>query len=140
MGSATQLFALSVPSSRLCRHQTGNYGDTSRLVFYSTTPRSWLSPLPVVTLPVKIWDENATYDYIVKRMKLHQTALVNDCIPPCSDNERWARPTLFAVKKRVENALYASFPTLMRHNSSWVRPRNTPGSKTWCQHSLRTLL
>lgn len=56
-------------------------------------------PLPVVTLPVKIWDEDATYDYIVKRMKLHQTALVNDCIPPCSDNERWARPTMFAVKK-----------------------------------------
>jgi hypothetical protein len=53
----------------------------------------------VVTLPVKVWDEDATYDYIVKRMKLHQTALVNDCIPPCSDNERWARPTLFAVKK-----------------------------------------
>ncbi len=56
-------------------------------------------PLPVVTLPVKVWTEDETHDYIVSRMKLHQAALANNQIPPCSERERWMRPTTYAVKK-----------------------------------------
>jgi hypothetical protein len=56
-------------------------------------------PLPVVTLPVNVWDEEETHDYIVNRMSLHQSALADGIIPPCSDRERWMRPTMYAVKK-----------------------------------------
>ncbi len=56
-------------------------------------------PLPVVTLPVKMWSEHDTYDYIQERIKLHQAAWVSDQPPQCTEQERWRRPTQYAVKK-----------------------------------------
>ena len=56
-------------------------------------------PLPVVTLPVKMWSENDTYDYIMERIKLHQAALITDQPAPCTDQDRWRRPNQYAVKK-----------------------------------------
>lgn len=56
-------------------------------------------PLPVVTLPVNMWSEQDTYDYILERIRLHQAALTTDQPPLCTDQDRWSRPHQYAVKK-----------------------------------------
>lgn len=56
-------------------------------------------PLPVVTLPVKLWSEDDTYKYILERITLHQQAFITDQPAPCTDQDRWQRPNQYAVKK-----------------------------------------
>ena len=56
-------------------------------------------PLPIVTLPVKVWSAEDTHAYIVSRMQLHHQAMTKQVMVACTDQERWAKPTQYAVRK-----------------------------------------
>ena len=52
----------------------------------------------VVRIPIVTWPKKKLDTYLKSRIKVHQDAAKN--LPLCTDEERWARPTKFAVMKR----------------------------------------
>ena len=58
---------------------------------------------PIVTLDIPLWTFEQREDYIRSRLVLHNEALfnrqVNDELPPCTPEEIWEKPTVYAVKK-----------------------------------------
>jgi hypothetical protein len=52
----------------------------------------------VVILPVPLWESEQTERYIWERVKIHQ--LAREFLPHCTPEERWQRPTKWAVMKR----------------------------------------
>ena len=60
---------------------------------------------PITIIPIELWDDAKQDEYIAGRVKLHQDAeyerLTGGDLPLCSDLERWARPSTWAVKKIV---------------------------------------
>jgi hypothetical protein len=57
---------------------------------------------PVYKMDVPLWPDNEVGAYVLERVKLHQQAMrMNaDAIPLCTPDERWQRPTTYAVKKK----------------------------------------
>lgn len=60
-------------------------------------------PHQVKVLPVPLWTLDETRAYIIERIQLHkladECAANGDPLPPCTDAERWAKPTTYAVRK-----------------------------------------
>ena len=58
---------------------------------------------PITIIPIELWSDDKQDQYIAGRVKLHQDAeyerLTGGSLPLCSDLERWARPSTWAVKK-----------------------------------------
>ena len=59
-------------------------------------------PAPLIAIPLPLWDNKITTDYIQKRIQLMKQAkdLPDDKLPLCSDEERWATPDIYAVMKK----------------------------------------
>jgi len=57
--------------------------------------------LPIVVFDIPLWDIAKQEEFIKSRLDLHHSAsmLPDDEIPPCSPEERWAKPTTWAVMK-----------------------------------------
>ena len=59
------------------------------------------SPIHIIDIP--IWSDQEQDDYIDGRIELHQSAafqrLTRQELPLCSDEERWRKPTKWAIKK-----------------------------------------
>jgi hypothetical protein len=53
---------------------------------------------PILSIRIPVWDIQDTEDYVADRVSLHQAAAKGIHIP-CSDEERWASPTKFALMK-----------------------------------------
>lgn len=53
----------------------------------------------VARLFVPLWDEDKVFDFIINRVRLHQAAAAGN-VEPCSDEDRWARPTKYAVMRK----------------------------------------
>ncbi len=60
-------------------------------------------PHQVKVLPVPLWTLDETRAYIIERIQLHkladECAAHGDPLPRCTDAERWAKPTVYAVRK-----------------------------------------
>jgi len=56
----------------------------------------------VVMLPVPLWPPDKAIEYIDERVHLHQVCegLSDEDLPLCSPEERWERPTKYAIKKK----------------------------------------
>ena len=58
---------------------------------------------PIHMLDIPVWSLDKTEQYIRARVKSHKTSKFNsdlgDELPLCTDEERWKRPTRFAVMK-----------------------------------------
>jgi hypothetical protein len=58
---------------------------------------------PINVVPVRLWSEAEQDEYVNNRVLLHQQAnamdMLDEPLPPCTDQERWMRPTKFAVMK-----------------------------------------
>jgi len=52
-------------------------------------------PYQCVIIDVDLWPEEKTREYIVSRIKAHKAA--NKKLPECTEEERWAEPTKYAV-------------------------------------------
>lgn len=57
---------------------------------------------PVVVIDVPLLSNEQTEEYIRARIKLHEEAekLADDDLPCCTDAERWAQPSKYAVMKK----------------------------------------
>jgi hypothetical protein len=75
-------------------------------------------------IPLPIWQEAETLAYIKSRINLHNLAkMINneDEIPVCTEEERWAKPTTWAVlkergaKRAVNGGLYGSEAEAILH-------------------------
>lgn len=59
---------------------------------------------PVQTVNIPMWSHDEARQYIEGRIRLHREALRasewGEDLPPCTDDERWARPGGYAVIKR----------------------------------------
>lgn len=66
---------------------------------------------PVVVVDVPIWTAAAAEAYITSRIALHQEAegLPPQELPDCTPEERWERPTVYAVKKEGGKQAYRVF-------------------------------
>lgn len=53
----------------------------------------------VKVLELPLWSEPDTKDYINERVDLHKRVMAGDQLP-CSDDERWAEPTTWALMKQ----------------------------------------
>lgn len=52
----------------------------------------------IATMAVELWSDSQAQEYVETRVRLHQAALEGD-YEPCSDEDRWAKPTTYAVMK-----------------------------------------
>lgn len=77
-----QIVALLRDWSRSKARQGGNYPQ-----------------LPAAVVPVPLWSPEQAAGYLESRVDLHQRAerLPDDELPLCTDEERWRRPTTYAV-------------------------------------------
>jgi hypothetical protein len=75
-------------------------------------------------IPLPIWQEAETLAYIKSRINLHNLAKMvsnEDEIPVCTEEERWAKPTTWAVlkergaKRAVNGGLYGSEAEAILH-------------------------
>ena len=59
---------------------------------------------PIMIIDVPVWSNEVQDQYVDYRMRLHQSAemgYVHDKeLPVCSDDERWVKPTTYAVRKK----------------------------------------
>lgn len=65
---------------------------------------------PVVYLPVDIWEPNRAWAFLEERVAAHIKAETEEV--ECTPEERWAKPTIWAIKKRgssraITGGLYA---------------------------------
>ena len=56
-------------------------------------------PCQVQVVDVPLWDLDFTRSYISERIKVHKEAQAMDVPSVCTDEERWAKPPIFAVMK-----------------------------------------
>lgn len=93
----------------------------------------------VVTIPT--WSPDATRAYIEHRVALHQAAQLHGELPDCSAEERWERPTTYAVKKPANKKATRVYPTRAQaeqHVASQpdlvveVRPGVSPRCAQYC--------
>jgi hypothetical protein len=64
--------------------------------------REGYPPAPVHEIPVHLWAEDEQDRYVEERVRAHKNSEVQadfDDLPLCTDEERWAQPTKWAVHK-----------------------------------------
>lgn len=64
--------------------------------------RAGYPPSPIHEVPIQLWPEEEQDAYVRERVRLHRIAELAaefDDLPPCSDEERWAKPAVWAVYK-----------------------------------------
>ena len=98
-------------------------------------------------IPIPIWREEETLAYIKSRINLHNAAKLieeEDAIPVCTEEERWAKPTTWAVlkekgaKRAVNGGIYELESEAIAHAkriSGAVEKRDgsNPRCENYCQ-------
>ena len=98
-------------------------------------------------IPLPIWREEETLAYIKSRINLHNSAKLieeEDAIPVCTEEERWARPTTWAVlkekgaKRAVNGGIYELESEAIAHakrigGAIEKRDGSNPRCENYCQ-------
>lgn len=98
-------------------------------------------------IPLPIWKEEETLAYIKSRINLHNAAKlieVEDAIPVCTEEERWAKPTTWAVlkekgaKRAVNGGVYELESEAIAHakrisGAIEKRDGSNPRCENYCQ-------
>lgn len=92
----------------------------------------------VMTYDIPLWDLNRQVTFAEKRIRLHQAARAGE-LPECTDEERWAKPTQWAVRKRANKRATAVFDTLKeaeqrRGGNVNMVLEERPSEWTRCEH------
>lgn len=70
---------------------------------------------PVVSVMIDLWDEKKAMAYMEERVVLHQNAQmawdVMERVVECSDEERWTKPSTWAIKKKGNKRATRVFDT-----------------------------
>ena len=98
-------------------------------------------------IPLPIWREEETLAYIKSRINLHNSAKLiemEDAIPVCTEEERWAKPTTWAVlkekgaKRAVNGGIYELESEAIAHakrisGAIEKRDGSNPRCENYCQ-------
>ena len=92
----------------------------------------------VDVLPITVWSEPDRIDFIREQVQLHRKARQGDW-RPCTDKERWAKPTTYAVMKigrqsavRVFDNLSDANAYLDEHQDGKLSVQTRPGESARC--------
>ena len=113
---------------------------------------------PVHMVDIPIWDHEKATTYIMERLSLHREAKVNadwgEELPLCSDEERWQRETVFAVKREGRKTAIKLFKSIEEANELAIKEKgyvetrkgeairctsNFCGVAQWCDQYQREL-
>jgi hypothetical protein len=87
-------------------------------------------PTRVVAIPTRLWTLDEQTAYVDKRLALHRSTL-----PPCSPEERWAKPDSWAIKKdgnKKARAVYKKEAEAARDLRPGELIEYRPGESTRC--------
>ncbi len=56
-------------------------------------------PIPFIEQQVRVWSPEQAEEALAQRVRLHQMARQGE-FPPCTPSERWAKPDVWAVRKK----------------------------------------
>ena len=96
-------------------------------------------PAPALVAPVRLWTVLEAIDRMLERVRLHQKARAEGTFPDCTPEERWERPTKWAVVKPGNKKAYrvlssqkdaAKWCTESEYPHSWIQKR--PGKSVRC--------
>ena len=97
-------------------------------------------PTPVTIIKIPDWTDEQTRLYIEGRINVHKAAMALPEPPVCSDEERWAQPTVFAVMKKGNKTSSRNLPTRIEAES-WMAQTGKgdciverPGVYTRCEN------
>lgn len=69
-------------------------------------------PIPFMSLEIPLWDMEKAEAYVRRRLELHMAAERNGSVPPpCTDEEKWARPPAYAVVRPKTTRAVRVLPT-----------------------------
>ena len=94
----------------------------------------------VVVVPIPMWPLAKTAAYLEERVAIHQQAQLGN-MPDCTPEERWEKPTIFAVHKKGNKGatrLYDTVEAAEKHVASQpglelkVRPGESPRCAQYC--------
>lgn len=100
---------------------------------------------PIVEIDIPMWLEDKQDEYLEERVKLHQDAefqrLMGEELPECSKEERWEKPSVWAVKKTgnkraiklYSNEQDAKDALLAGQEIEFRRGEPTRCSANWCR-------
>lgn len=89
----------------------------------------------VAVLSVPVWTPEQASDYLEERVRLHQEAAKGNW-PECTPEERWAKPTQYALMKTGQKKavkLYDTKEGAERHVAKGQYVQERPGSSTRCE-------
>jgi len=107
--------------------------------------REGYPPAPVHEIPIHLWSEDEQDRYVEARVRAHVNAEVQadfDDLPRCTDEERWAQPTKWAVHKgKNKRALRVfdveadakAFAGEAEERNIQVRPGRYVRCESWCE-------
>ena len=94
---------------------------------------------PIAELPITRWSDSDQDKYMGGRIALHQFAefrnFSDESLPPCTDAERWTRPTPYAAKKTTHKRALKVFDS-MEEAESFLERRGHADSK-WHEVEVR---
>jgi hypothetical protein len=106
--------------------------------------REGYPPAPVHEIPVQLWEDDEQDRYVEERVRAHKNAEVqadfND-LPLCTDEERWAQPTKWAVHKGANKRALKlfdvetdakAFADEAEDRNIQVRPGRYVRCESWC--------
>lgn len=89
----------------------------------------------VQVFPVRLWSQEEATQYLENRVRLHQYAAWYNKWPECSEEERWARPTQWALMKKGQKRavkLYDSAAAAERNRGAAHYIQERPGESVRC--------
>lgn len=95
----------------------------------------------IATVPVPLWSLDKTQAYLEERVRLHQTAQNGGPMPDCTAEERWERPTTYAVMRaqnKKATRVYETRKLADEHAATQsdlrvvVRPGSSPRCQQYC--------
>jgi len=98
-------------------------------------------PCAVMVVDIPIWGPREVKNYIEERVRLHQEAqkIPDDALMLCTPQERWERPTTYAVKKLTNKKARRVFLTIedarlaaTEQEEVIVRPGESVRCKSYC--------
>jgi len=108
--------------------------------------REGYPPAPVYEMPVHLWADDEQDRYVEERVRAHKNAEIQadfDDLPLCTDEERWAQPTKWAVhkgknKRAMKGGLFdveadaEAFAGESEDRNIQVRPGRYVRCESWC--------
>jgi hypothetical protein len=103
-------------------------------------------PRSVARIPIEMWPHEKTRAYITERVKLHEAAkmALDENLAPCTPEERWVKPTTWAVMKPGRKSALSVHQTMENAEASLIagasiveRPGASRRCATYCAVSSK---